>query len=136
MFTVLNWPHRSEFKGDVDQYTFLLNTIKDIDNKIDEVIREIFGQIGSVLMANGLDKKDHYPKWKRNSKGKIIYSLGLPDFNYPTGPLYNKLKVQYGLIIKEYIETTLALRKVQTEKQKSHPKTYGTAHKIFRVFLH
>lgn len=116
----VRWAHKEkidEKQRDRD-VVFHLALIKQTNNSLDGVIRESIGNIGKLLIDNGLiEKPGENTEWK--IKGStVIYAYGL--FTYPgLQPSSDKLqglRIRYGEIIDGYLSALAAKKKAENEK--------------------
>lgn len=112
----IKWIHQMELAQDeIDSNIILADSLmKKANESLDEVLREIIGQVGVLLIEYGVIKSGN--EWQ-NKAGRVRYSYGIPDhFGYPAGIQLRDLRVKYSNVITEYVKAVNALRKAEKEK--------------------
>lgn len=122
-FDNVTWAHRTDIQGDIDSYSIPRDLNKKTSESLDDVIRELIGQIGSLLVEYGFAKTGQNSEWQFKTGKTLCYSYGLPDHEgLPNGVQLRTLKERYSNIIGEYVNATKILRKAQQDKKVAQAK--------------
>ncbi|MHB0965483.1 MAG: hypothetical protein ACYC36_03425 [Bellilinea sp.] len=118
----IKWIHKMELtKDEIDTNIIKAYDLnKKANESLDEVLRDIIGQVGALLMEYGLTKSGN--EW-RNRSGRLRYSYGIPDhIGFPAGIQLREMRVNYGKVIEEYVKAFNALKKAEKEKSVAEAK--------------
>jgi len=116
------WIHQIELTQDeLDANINLANDLnKKANESLDEVLREIIGQVGALFIEYGVTKLSN--EWQ-NRSGRLRYSYGIPDhIGFPAGIQLREMRLNYGKVIEDYVKAFKALRKAEKEKSVAEAK--------------
>lgn len=114
----IKWVHRFDIPQNENDsnspHSYELN--KHANLALDEIIRELIGQVGALLIEYGFTKAGQNAEWQIRSD-KVYYSYGIPDQPWILkGPDLRRVKEKYGKALEEYVESLKALKKAENDK--------------------
>jgi hypothetical protein len=124
-FNNVSWAHKVDLsKQKLDSFGTHRSLCKQTSDSIENVIRELIGQIGSLLVKYGFADMSQYSVWELTTNHTVRYKYGLPDFEtiYPNGAKLKSITRDYSKIIESYISAVMAYEKSQLDKKKTIAK--------------
>ncbi|MBI9050000.1 MAG: hypothetical protein JEZ00_11305 [Anaerolineaceae bacterium] len=121
--TTMKWIHKLELSQDEIDANIILDhdLSKKANETLDEVLREVIGQVGALLIEYGVTKSGS--EWQ-NKSGRLRYSYGIPDhIGFPAGIQLRDIRVNYSKVIEEYVNAIRALRTAEKEKSVAEAKS-------------
>jgi hypothetical protein len=115
----IQWPHREQPPSEYD-YSAYVELAKKTRKSLDEVIRDLVGGLGALLLQYGYERKEEglEPRWQVGTRGAPRYSYSLPDGSLPGAKEFHKLAERYDkLITDDYQKAVTALNNAIGEKK-------------------
>jgi hypothetical protein len=115
----IQWPHLEQPPSEYE-FPAYAELAKKNRNSLDEVIRDLVGSVGALLLQYGYERKEKglEPRWQVGARGTPRYSYSLPDGNLPGVKEFQKLVERYDkLIAEDYQKAVAALNKAIRDKK-------------------
>ena len=114
------WPHRSEIPEELRSNMMASFDLgRQAKETIDQVVRELAGHVGILLVNAGLADVRPHSQWKSQGQNGVAYAYGLPDIGIGSGDEYKKLHDLYKTRLDKYVEASRAVYRAQRAKQQA-----------------